>query len=135
MKMRNILIFTIVSLLFVNLTSCDYLDKAPEAEGLDFMKVFGDSGNYQRYTEMLVMRPFYLQLENGVKPTGSHDCGISDNSISSVTFTGCPSVRACNGDYYNLRTNADAVWSNNGTWAEIWKHVRVANDGIRYISY
>ena len=122
-------------MLFFYLASCDYLDKAPEAAGLDFEKVFGDSANYQRYCEMLVMRPFFLHLENGVSPLGSHDCGISDNSISSVTYTGCPSVRASNGDYYALRSNGDAVWCNNTTWAEIWSHVRVANTGIRNISY
>ena len=33
-------------MLFFYLASCDYLDKAPEAAGLDFEKVFGDSANY-----------------------------------------------------------------------------------------
>jgi hypothetical protein len=81
------------------------------------------------------MNPFYLPIENGAKPIGSHDCGISDNSISCATFTGVPSVQAVMGNFYSLRTNDNAVWSNNATWAQIWKHIRVANTGIRNIEY
>jgi starch-binding outer membrane protein, SusD/RagB family len=115
--------------------SCNYLDQAPEAEGLTFEKVFGDSLNYTRYCDYLIMHPFYLQLENGIRPVGSHDCGISDNSISCATFSSTPSVLASIGDYYAMRTNSNSVWCNNSTWSQIWSHIRVANTGIRNISH
>lgn len=133
MKKYFAIIIILISLF--SLPSCDYLDKAPEASGLTFDIVFGDTLNYQRYCEYLVMNPFYLQLENGVKPIGSFDCGVSDNSISCATFTSTPSVLACIGDYYTMRTNANSVMCNNDTWTQIWKHLRVANTGIRNISH
>lgn len=133
--MKKYLIMILIVVGALGLKSCDYLDKAPEASGLTFETVFGDSLNYSRYCEYLVMNPFYLPVENGVNPIGSHDCGISDNSISCATFTGVPSVQAVMGDFYSMRTNGAAVWCNNTTWAEIWKHIRIANTGIRYISH
>jgi hypothetical protein len=133
--MKKNIIKIILLICTISFAKCEYLDQAPEAEGLNFEKVFGDSSNYERYVDFLVMRPFFLHLENAAKPVGSHDCGISDNSISCATFTGTPSVMASIGNYYALRTNNDAVWCNNATWAEIWQHVRVANAGIRNIAH
>lgn len=132
--MKKYLIMILIVIGALGLKSCDYLDKAPEASGLTFETVFGDSLYYSRYCEYLVMVPFYLPMENGVKPIGSHDCGISDNSMSCATFTSVPSVQACMGDFYSMRTNSNAIWCNNDTWEEIWKHVRIANTGIRNIA-
>lgn len=73
-------------------------------------------------------------MQNGIKPQGSYDC-ITDNSISTITIPQCPSVQSQQGDYYGLRLNSNAVMCNNDTWKEIWKHVRVANVGIRNIGY
>jgi len=123
-------------LLLAFIISCesDYLDKMPEADGYDFDKVFRDSLNYRAFCEYLVINPFFLHLQNGVKPYGSYD-DISDNSISTALFTGVPSVQCQIGNYYSMRTNGDAPMSNNTTWAEIWKHVRIANTGICNIEY
>lgn len=133
--MKNYLITILILITALGLESCDYLDKSPEASGLTFETVYGDSLNYSRYCAYLVMNPFYLPIENGVNPIGSHDCGITDNSISCATFSGVPSVQAVMGDFYAMRTNGAAVWCNNATWSQMWKHLRVANTGIRNISY
>ncbi|MDR3250243.1 MAG: RagB/SusD family nutrient uptake outer membrane protein [Tannerella sp.] len=116
--------------------SCDsgYLDKMPEADGYDFDKVFKDSTNYRNYCEYLVINPFFLYLQNGVKPLGSWD-DITDNSMSTPTYSGVPSVQCQIGNYYAMRSNGDAPMANNTTWEQIWKHIRVANTGIRNIEY
>jgi hypothetical protein len=106
----------------------------PEAEGYDFDKVFKDSSNYRKFCEYLVVNPLFLHLQNGVKPFGSFD-DISDNSISTPLFSGVPSVQCQIGDYYAMRSNGDAPMSNNATWEETWKHIRIANTGIRNIEY
>lgn len=135
MKKIHIFYIFFLSLAIPFCTSCaDYLDKAPEAEGYDFDAVFKDSINYRNYCEYLVINPFFLYLENGVKPLGSYDC-ITDNSISTALYSGVPSVQAQLGNYYSMRTNGDAPMSNNGTWEQIWRHLRVANTGIRNIEY
>lgn len=133
--MKKIYIYTLLlSIVALSSTSCaDYLDKMPEAEGYTFDKVFRDSVNYRNYCEYLVINPFFLYLENGLKPLGSYDC-ITDNSISTALYSGVPSVQAQLGNYYSMRTNGDAPMSNNGTWDQIWKHLRVANTGIRNIN-
>lgn len=131
MKNNVLLIFLLVSLVSCN---GNYLDKMEEADGYDFDKVFKDSTNYLNYCEYLVAVPFFLHLQNGIKPQGSYDC-ITDNSISTITMPQCPSVQSQQGDYYGLRLNSNAVMCNNDTWKEIWKHVRVANVGIRNIGY
>lgn len=123
-----------VLMLIIAACESDYLDKMPEADGYDFDKVFKDSTNYLNYCEYLVINPFFLHLQNGVKPFGSWD-DITDNSISTPTFSGVPSVQAQQGNYYSLRTNGDAPMANNTTWEQLWKHIRVANTGIRNISH
>jgi hypothetical protein len=122
-----------MTLLFSSCKS-DYLDKMPEAEGYDFDKVFKDSLNYRNFCEYLVIHPLFLHLQNGVSPYGSFD-DISDNSISTATFSGVPSVQCQIGNYYAMRSNGDAPMSNNTTWGETWKHIRIANHGIRNIEY
>ncbi|MDR1866608.1 MAG: RagB/SusD family nutrient uptake outer membrane protein [Bacteroidales bacterium] len=136
MKRIKYYILTAVALTVALGTACnsDYLDKMPEAEGYDFDKVFKDSTNYRNFCEYLVIYPFFLHLQNGVKPYGSYD-DITDNSISTPTFAGVPSVQCQIGNYYGMRTNGDAPMSNNATWEEIWKHVRIANNGIRNIAH
>jgi hypothetical protein len=126
----------VLAVLMLIIAACesDYLDKMPEADGYDFDMVFKDSTNYLNYCEYLVVNPFFLHLQNGVKPFGSWD-DITDNSISTATFPGVPSVQAQQGNYYSLRTNGDAPMANNTTWSQIWKHIRVANTGIRNISH
>lgn len=124
----------ILCLTFIFASCGNYLDKMPEADGYDFDKVFKDSVNYRNFCEYLVINPFFLYHENGVKPYGSYDC-LTDNSISTALFSGVPSVQAQLGNYYALRTNGDAPMSNNGTWEQIWKHLRVANTGIRNIDF
>ncbi|MDR3061373.1 MAG: RagB/SusD family nutrient uptake outer membrane protein, partial [Dysgonamonadaceae bacterium] len=123
-------------IIILSATSCnsDYLDKMPQAEGYDFEAIFSDSINYRNFCEYLVINPFFLHLQNGVKPYGSYD-DISDNSISTALFSGVPSVQCQIGNFYAMRTNGDAPMANNSTWDEIWKHVRIANHGLRNISY
>ena len=124
------------SMLVACLFSCssDYLDKQPETSGYTFDKVFKDSTNYKNYCEYLVINPFILYLENGVRPYGSWD-DITDNSLSGSMFTQTPCIQAQAGDYYSMRTNVDAPMCNNDTWIQIWKHIRVANTGIRNMGY
>ncbi|MDR1668240.1 MAG: RagB/SusD family nutrient uptake outer membrane protein [Bacteroidales bacterium] len=133
MKKLNIL-WVMTALLVAMGTACnsDYLDKMPEAEGYDFDKVFKDSTNYRNFCEYLVIYPFFLHLQNGVKPLGSFD-DITDNSMSTPTYSGVPSVQCQIGNYYAMRSNGDAPMSNNTTWEQIWKHIRIANNGIRNI--
>lgn len=133
MKMKKFRLY-ILLLGFLSAGCGDYLDKMPEADGYTFDTVFKDSVNYQKFCEYLVMNPFFLYLENGVNPYGSYD-DISDNSISTPTFSGTPSVQAQIGNFYAMRTNGNAPMSNNTTWKQIWKHIRVANLGIRNIEH
>jgi hypothetical protein len=112
----------------------DYLDKMPEAEGYDFDKVFKDSTNYFNYCNYMVVNPFVLHLQNGTVPHGSWD-DISDNAISTATWGEIPSVQAAQGAFYNMRTNSNAAHCANATWERIWKIIRIANTGIRNISY
>ncbi len=134
--MKNIYTYIMLSLAVLMLnTSCnDYLDKMPEAEGYTFDKVFKDSVNYKNYCEYLVINPFFLYLENGAKPLGSFDC-VTDNSIATALYSGVPSIQAQVGNYYAMRSNTDAVMCNNTTWEQIWKHLRIANSGIRNIEH
>jgi hypothetical protein len=122
-----------MTLLFSSCKS-EYLDKMPEAEGYDFDKVFKDSTNYRNFCEYLVIYPLFLHLQNGVSPYGSFD-DISDNSISTFLAPGCPSVQCQMGNYYAMRTNGNAPMANNSTWEETWKHIRIANHGIKNIEY
>jgi hypothetical protein len=121
-------------ILLIAACNSDYLDKMPEADGLDFDKVFKDSTNYRDYCNYLVVNPLFLHLQNGVKPYGNWD-DISDNSLSTATFAGVPSVQAAKGDFYAMRGNGDACQANNATWEQIWKNIRVANTGLRNIGY
>lgn len=115
------------------LASCDYLDRTPEADGMSFEDVFCDSTNYRDYCEYLVLTPMVKYLENGSTPNGTFD-DITDNSISTVTFT-CASNFALAGDYYSMRTNGGCPMCNNEAWEEMWRHVRVANTGLRNIGF
>lgn len=124
----------ILSLCFLSAGCGSYLDKMPEADGYTFEKVFTDSTNYKNFCEYLVMNPFFLYQENGTKPLGGYD-DISDNSISTATFGGVPSIQAQAGNFYLMRSNGDAPMCNNETWKQIWKHIRVANLGIRSIGF
>lgn len=132
MNRKYIAVFAALAML---MAACsDYLDRTPDAEGYDFDYVFKDSTNYRDYCNYLVVNPLFLHLQNGVKPLGNWD-DISDNSISTALFTGVPSVQAQQGDYYSMRGNGDAPQCNNTTWTQIWKNIRIANAGIRNISY
>lgn len=124
----------IISLCILSTGCGSYLDKMPEADGYTFDKVFKDSTNYRNFCEYLVMNPFFLYLENGTKPLGSYD-DVSDNSISTATYGGVPSIQAQAGNFYTMRSNGDAPMCNNDTWKQIWKHIRVANLGIRNIDF
>ena len=126
----------IISAFMMLIVACksDYLDKMEEAEGYTFETVFMDSTNYRDFVNYLVVNPHFLPLQNGVKPYGNLD-DISDNSISTPTFSGVPSVLAQQGNYYGMRSNGDAIQCNNDTWAQTWKNIRVANTGLRNIEY
>ena len=130
---KNKLWIAAVALLFAACNS-DYLDRIPEAEGLDFETVFMDSTNYRDFVNYLIVNPHFLHLQNGVRPLGNWD-DISDNSISTAIFAGVPSVQAAMGDFYRMRGNADAVQASNETWDQIWKNIRIANTGIQNIEY
>ena len=134
MKNRKYLAAIAVFMALSVACNSNYLDKMPEAEGYTFETVFKDSTNYRDFVNYLIVNPAFLPLQNGTKPFGNLD-DISDNSISGPTFTTTPSVQAARGDFYIMRTNTDAVQSNNDTWAQIWKNIRVANTGIRNIEY
>ncbi|MDR2146020.1 MAG: RagB/SusD family nutrient uptake outer membrane protein [Tannerella sp.] len=136
MKRKNIYRIATLVAVFVSLSACssDYLDKMQESEGYDFDKVFKDSTNYYNYCNYLVVNPFMLHLQNGVKPLGNWD-DMSDNSISTPLFTTVPSQQAQRGDFYALRTNGDADNCNNRCWEQLWKNIRITNTGIRNIEY
>ena len=128
----NILITA--AILLITACNSSYLDKMQEAEGLDFDTVFKDSTNYRDFCNYLVVNPLFLHLQNGTKPLGNWD-DISDNSMSTATFAGVPSVQAAKGDFYALRSNNDACQSSNTTWGQIWKNIRIANTGLRNIEH
>jgi hypothetical protein len=133
MNKKHKIWIAVLALLIVSCNST-YLDKMEEAEGYTFETVFMDSTNYRDFVNYLLVNPAFLPLQNGVKPLGNLD-DISDNSISTATYGGVPSVQAQHGDFYMMRGNADAVQCNNDTWAQIWKNIRIANTGIRNIEY
>ena len=114
-------------------SACNYLDRTPEADGLSFDDVFKDSTNYRNYCEYLLLIPLIKYQQDGSRPFGTYD-DITDNSLCTVTF-GCASNFALAGDYYGMRTPAFCPMCNNATWGEMWKHIRVANTGIRNIHY
>ena len=125
MKNKIFLLIFIVALAFVSCES-NYLDKMEETEGYSFEDVFLDSVNFKSFCDYMVTTPTIRRFQAGATPLGDYD-DISDNSISGADFTGVPSVQAAKGDYYPLRTNGDAMMSNNGTWSRIWSIVRRAN--------
>lgn len=134
MKNRIYKMLMVAWTILIAACNSDYLDKMPEAEGLDFDTVFKDSTNYRDFVNYLVVNPLFLHLQNGVKPLGNWD-DISDNSLSTATFAGVPSVQAAMGDFYRMRSNGDACQTNNDTWGQLWKNIRIANTGLQNIGY
>jgi starch-binding outer membrane protein, SusD/RagB family len=109
-----------------------YLDKMEETDGFTSESVFGDSINFRDFVDNLILLPTVRRFVAGNSPLGDFD-DITDNSISGPTFSGVPSVQAAAGDYYTLRTNGDALMSNNATWDRLWSKVRIANMGLNHI--
>ena len=66
-------------------SSCDYLDKHEETEGLTLEDVFGDAINYENYVEWVVQNPIIRHHKAGTAPYGTWD-DVSDNSMSTMRF-------------------------------------------------
>ena len=133
MNRKYILAIAVTMSLIVACNS-NYLDKMPEAEGLDFETVFKDSTNYRDFVNYLIVNPHFLHLQNGTTPLGNWD-DISDNAISTATWGQVPSIIAAGGDYLSLRTEGNCCQAKNATWNQIWTNIRVANTGIQNIEY
>lgn len=123
-------IYFILSL-FLFLSSCDYLDKREETDGLTMEEVFGNTLNYENYVDWMTQNAMVKYLQNGVNPQGSWD-DVSDNSMSTTNiYVQCRYV--ANGDYLSMLNSGRCVICNNDLWTRIWQYVRVANMGLSHI--
>ena len=59
-------------------SSCDYLDKHEETEGLTLEDVFGDAINYENYVEWVVQNPIIRHHKAGTAPYGTWDDGLAN---------------------------------------------------------
>lgn len=121
----------ILPLLALAAASCDYLDKREESSGLTLEDVFGNAVNYELYVEWMIQNPMLQYLQNGAHPHGSWD-DITDNSMSTTNLD-CPFLFSSQGNYWTMLTSDRCPMSNNEVWTRIWKHVRIANMGLKYI--
>lgn len=112
-------------------SSCDYLDKHEETEGLTLEDVFGDAINYENYVEWVVQNPIIRHHKAGTAPYGTWD-DVSDNSMSTMRFANLSSL-AAGGDYSKMITNDRCTGVNGTVWTKAWKHVRICNNGIKHI--
>ena len=99
-----------VTMLVFSVSSCDYLDKREETDGLSLEEVFGNANNYELYVEWMIQNPILQYLQNGLHPHGSWD-DISDNSMSTANFV-VPCLVVAQGDFWTMISHGNCVMSN-----------------------
>ena len=110
---------------------CNYLDKRENTDGLSKEDVFGDAYNYERYVDWMVQNPLIRYQQDGAHPHGTWD-DISDNSMSTMQFT-VPCLLSADGAYLNIINQDRCRMCNFAVWERMWKVIRVANMGLKYI--
>ncbi|MGM9789545.1 MAG: RagB/SusD family nutrient uptake outer membrane protein [Candidatus Cryptobacteroides sp.] len=120
-----------IAAVLVSAVSCDYLDKRENTDGLSLEQVFGDAYNYERYVDWMVQNPMIKYQQAGADPHGTWD-DISDNSMCTMQFT-VPCLLSADGAYLTMITNGRSVMCNQDVWTRMWKVVRIANMGLKYI--
>ena len=132
MSIRLLLKYVAASLLLLaSAVSCDYLDKREETDGLTLEEVFGNAYNYEMYVDWMTQNSMVKYLQAGANPHGTWD-DVSDNSMCTMQFT-VPCLLSAAGDYLTMITNGRSVMCNLDVWRKMWKYVRIANNGIKYI--
>lgn len=129
--MKSVKYMIAAALAIVLAVSCDYLDKREESDGLTLEEVFGNATNYELYVEWMIQNPGVRYLQNAAHPHGSWD-DITDNSMSTTNLD-CPFLFSSQGNYWTMISHERCPMSNDDLWTRLWKHVRIANNGIKYI--
>ena len=129
MKIKNIM--AVSAVLFLAL-GCNYLDKRENTDGLSKEDVFGDAYNYERFVDWMVQNPLIRYQQDGANPHGTWD-DISDNSMSTMQFT-VPCLLSADGAYLNMINQDRCRMCNFAVWERMWKVIRVANMGLKYIA-
>lgn len=130
--MKNIFrLIPVIALLGVLAVSCDYLDKREVTSGLTADDVFTDTTYFAGYVDWMVQNPGVHYLQDGTNPNGSFD-DVTDNTMSCVQFT-IPCLLAAQGDYLTMIQNGRSTMCNGDVWTRFWKHIRIANTGIKNI--
>ena len=128
MKIKNIM--AVSAVLFLAL-GCNYLDKRENTDGLSKEDVFVDAYNYERFVDWMVQNPLIRYQQDGANPLGTWD-DISDNSMSTMQFT-VPCLLSADGAYLNMINQDRCRMCNFAVWERMWKVIRVANMGLKYI--